>query len=47
MITESKDKNLKWYTKENIYVTENTQPLNFVKGRTNLSGNIGKRKNAK
>jgi len=41
------EKNLKWYTngKENKYITEGTQPDGFVRGRTNLSGKIGKRKN--
>lgn len=31
-----KEKNLKWYTNgtENIYVTENTQPASFKRGRT-------------
>ncbi len=42
------EKNLKWYTNgiENKYITEGTQSDGFVRGRTNLSGNIGKRTNA-
>lgn len=41
-----KDKNLKWYTNgfENKYMTEGTEPIGWRRGRTNLSGNIGKRK---
>jgi hypothetical protein len=39
------EKNLKWYTNgiENKYITEGTQPDNFIRGRTNVSGNVGKR----
>ena len=42
-----KEKNLKWYTNgtENKYIPENTEPNGFWRGRTNLSGKIGKRKN--
>jgi len=42
------ERNLKWYTndKENKYMTEGTEPPGFRRGRTNLSGKIGKRKNA-
>jgi hypothetical protein len=41
------EKKLKWYTNgtENKYITEGTQPDDFVRGRTNLLGKIGKRKN--
>lgn len=41
-----KEKNLKWYTNgiENKYITEGTEPYGWKRGRTNLSGNIGKRK---
>jgi hypothetical protein len=41
------EKNLKWYTngKENKYITEDTQPYGFVRGRTNLSGKIGRKTN--
>ena len=41
------EKNLKWYTngKENKYITEGTQPNGFVRGRTNLSGKIGRKFN--
>jgi hypothetical protein len=41
------EKNLKWYTdgKKNKYITEGTQPDGFVRGRTNLSGKIGRKFN--
>lgn len=41
-----REKNLKWYTNgiENKYITEGTEPNGWSRGRTNLSGNIGKRK---
>ena len=41
------EKNLKWYTngKENKYITEGTQLDGFVRGRTNLSGKIGRKFN--
>jgi len=41
-----KEKNLKWYTNgiENKYITEGTEPIGWSRGRTNLSGKIGKRK---
>lgn len=40
------ERNLKWYTngKENKYITEGKQPTDWWRGRTNLSGKIGKRK---
>jgi hypothetical protein len=41
------EKNLKWYTngKENKYITEGTQSDGFVRGRTNLSGKMGRKSN--
>ena len=41
------EKNLKWYTngKENKYITQGTQLDGFVRGRTNLSGKIGRKFN--
>ena len=41
-----KERNLKWYTngKENKYISEGTEPEGYWRGRTNLSGKIGKRK---
>jgi hypothetical protein len=43
-----KENNLKWYTngEKNIYASEDKQPEGFWRGRTNLSGKIGKRKHA-
>jgi group I intron endonuclease len=40
-----RENNLKWYTNgtENKYIPEGTEPYGFRRGRTNLSGKIGKR----
>ncbi len=44
-----KENNLKWYTngEKNMYASEDKQPGGFWRGRTNISGKIGKRKHAK
>ena len=42
-----KENNLKWYTNgtEDIYVTEGTQPLGFLRGRSSVKGNKNPLKN--
>lgn len=41
------EKKLRWYTngEENKYISEGTEPEGFWRGRSNLSGKIGKRTN--
>jgi group I intron endonuclease len=43
------EKNMKWYTngEENRYFPEGKQPPEYWRGRTNISGKIGKKKNDK
>ena len=42
-----KENNLKWYTNgtKDIYVTEGTQPLGFLRGRSSVKGNKNPLKN--